>query len=137
MAAWLSAGREHAVVSHETALELLDLTDIIPDAIHLTVPRERRWYRAPEGVVIHTSERPLPPHEVVVREGMRVTGPVRTIMDMAEAGLAPEHVAEAVRQSRDRGLATSRQLREAAAGRGGYVEELVGGILDELGASAS
>src|SRR5712691_1895997 len=36
--AWLAANGE-AVVSHESALDLLGLSDVIPDRIHLTVPR--------------------------------------------------------------------------------------------------
>src|SRR5207248_3046491 len=42
LAAWLAVGKESAVVSHDSALDLLDLSDVIPDAAHLTVPRFRR-----------------------------------------------------------------------------------------------
>ena len=38
VAAWLVLGRDVAVVSHESALELWDLSDLIPDAIHLPYP---------------------------------------------------------------------------------------------------
>src|SRR5664280_1945725 len=33
MAAWLATGRESALVSHESALSLLDLSDVVPDAV--------------------------------------------------------------------------------------------------------
>src|SRR3712207_2473830 len=33
VAAWLAVGQDVAVVSHETALELWDLGDLIPDAV--------------------------------------------------------------------------------------------------------
>src|SRR5690242_5454973 len=33
VAAWLAVGKESAVVSHESALDLWNLTDLIPDAI--------------------------------------------------------------------------------------------------------
>ena len=82
MAAWLAAGKEQAVVSHESALELLGLSDVVPTAIHLLVPRDRRWFRPPPGVTLHTTTYPLDPQEVVVRLGMRVTAPVRTILDV-------------------------------------------------------
>lgn len=99
-------------VSHETALELHELSEVIPDAIHITVPRSRRWYQPPEGVRLHTTTRPPSPDEVVTREGMSVTAPARTIADAAEAGLAPEHVEKAMHHARRRGL---RRIRSSSA----------------------
>lgn len=58
MAAWLAAGPERAVVSHESALDLLEFSDVIPNAIHLTIPRSRRGLVAPHGVLLHTTTRP-------------------------------------------------------------------------------
>src|SRR5438045_918324 len=59
VAAWLVLGKDAAVVSHESALELWGLSDLIPDAIHLTVPRSRRHLPHLPGVMIHTTIRPL------------------------------------------------------------------------------
>src|SRR5579859_1226964 len=59
LAAWLAVGKDVAVVSHESALELLGLSDIIPDAVHLTMPRSRRSLPSTWGVKIHTTERPI------------------------------------------------------------------------------
>src|SRR3990172_11685374 len=53
VAAWLRAGTD-AVVSHESALDLFGLSDVIPNAIHLTVPRARRKLARTAGVVVHT-----------------------------------------------------------------------------------
>src|ERR1700761_3781818 len=50
MAAWLPLRDNGAVVSHESALELHDLSDVIPDAVHLTVPRSERGIRPRAGV---------------------------------------------------------------------------------------
>src|SRR5687768_17061031 len=36
LAAWLAAGKDTTVVSHESALDLLNLSDLIPNAVHLT-----------------------------------------------------------------------------------------------------
>src|SRR5829696_7245616 len=58
-AAWLAVGKEHAVVSHESALELLGLGDVIADRIHLTVPRAQRYVRPPAGTILHTTTPPL------------------------------------------------------------------------------
>jgi hypothetical protein len=62
---------------------------------------------------------------MVVRSGMRLTGPARTIADVAEAGLAPDQVVRATAQAIDRGLTTPSRLREAVLGRGRRVGQLV------------
>ena len=112
-------------MSPESALELLGLSDVIPDRIHLSVPRSRRKLSRRSGVALHTTTRPLTGSDVVVRDGMRVTGPARTIVDVAGAGVAPEQVVLAITQAIDRGLTTPGRLREAVRGRGRRVEHLV------------
>jgi predicted transcriptional regulator of viral defense system len=131
MAAWLAAGKEQAVVSHESALDLLGLSDVVPSAIHLLVPRARRWFRPPPGVTLHTTTYPLDPCEVVVRLGMRVTAPVRTILDIAEVGTAPEHVILAVRQAGERGMIVRGQLLQATQQRDQRVRHLIDQVLQE------
>ena len=124
LAAWLRLAPE-ACVSHESALELLGLSDIMPDLIHLSVPRTRRKLLRRSGVALHTTTRPLDGSDVVARDGMRLTGPARTIADVAEVGAAPEQVVRAARQAIDRGMTTPNRLREAAMGRGRRVEQLI------------
>jgi predicted transcriptional regulator of viral defense system len=129
LAAWLALGKEHAVVSHDSALDLLDLSDVIPDAAHLTVPRSRRNLPTLPGVKIHTTVRPLRPSDLTYRDGMVVTSATRTILDAAEAGTAPDQVEVAVDQAVERGLATPDQLRRGAAKRSRRVAALVEGAL--------
>ncbi len=127
-AAWLAAGPA-AVVSHESALDLLGLAGTIPSAIHLTVPRASRSLLVQPGVRIHTATRPPGADEVVTRSGMRVTAAVRTIIDVAAGGLDPDQVARAARQAIDRGLATPDQLLLAARQRGGRAwRQMSGGV---------
>ena len=45
-------GEPQAVVSHESALVLHDLTDLLPDRVHLTVPPKFRK-PTPRGCVLH------------------------------------------------------------------------------------
>jgi len=54
-----------------------------------------------------------------------VTSAVRSIVDAAEAGTAPEHIVAAISQALDRGLATRPQLLGAARSRSKRVEQLV------------
>jgi len=130
VAAWLAVGREAAVVSHETALDWLGLSDVVPDAIHLTVPRSHRYRAAPPGVKLHTSLHPPGPADIVVRRGLRVTSPTRTILDVAATGTAPEQVIAAARQALARGLATRAGLLDAARGRGARVRRLIQQAVD-------
>jgi predicted transcriptional regulator of viral defense system len=129
MEAWLATGADVAVVSHESALALLGLSDVIPNAVHITLPRARRHWRALPGVVIHTTTRALERNDVTVRDGTRVTGVTRSILDASEAGTAPEQIEMAIRQAVDRGLTTSENIVEGAKQRSRRTRELVNGAV--------
>jgi predicted transcriptional regulator of viral defense system len=131
MAAWLAAGRDGTVVSHESALDLLNLSDVIPNAVHLTVPRSRRHLPRLLGVAFHTTSRSLRPEDVTVRDGIRLTAPPRTIVDAAEAGTGPEQIEMAVSQALSRGLTTPAALRHEADGRSRRVTRLVYAAIDQ------
>jgi predicted transcriptional regulator of viral defense system len=124
VAAWLRQAPD-AVVSHESALEVLDLADTIADRVHLTVPRSRRRLVPQDGVVIHTTTHPLGPTDTVSRRGMRVTSPARTIADVAASGVAPDQVTAAVHAALARGMTTPALLREATSVRGRRVRRLI------------
>ena len=109
------------------------LSDVVPATIHLLVPRRRRWFRPPPDVTVHTATHPLGPQDVVVRQGIRVTAPVRTILDVAEAGTAPEQVILATRQACERGLIVAAALCQAAQQRDRRIQQLVDQALREEG----
>jgi predicted transcriptional regulator of viral defense system len=132
LAAWLAVGKDRAVVSHESALDLLDLSDVIPDTAHLTVPRSRRNLPSIPGTTIHTTARPFGPSDLLHREGLVVTSATRSILDAAEAGTAPEQIELAVLQAVERGLAVPEQLQRQAAGRSRRVAALVAGALSRV-----
>jgi predicted transcriptional regulator of viral defense system len=134
VAAWLAVGKDVAVVSHESALDLLGLSDVIPGAIHLTVPRTRRHLPALPGVAIHTTARPLRADDVAIRDGIRLTAAARTILDAADAGTAPEQVALAVRQAIARGLTTAPRLVRDAGARSTRVTRLIADAVDAVAA---
>jgi len=113
--AWMAVGGADALLSHESALALLDLSDNIPDAVHLLVPRRRRGLRRPPGVVLHT----CPDSEEIAtvwRDGLPLTAPARTLLDVADR-LQPEQLSMAVGQGLRRGLLTVDQLQEEAERR--------------------
>ncbi len=133
LAAWLAAGNEVAVVSHESALDLLGLSDVIPDAVPLTVPRYRRNLPSIPGVKIHTTARPLEASDLIVRDGMAVTSATRSILDAAEAGTAPEQIEMAVAQAIERGMAMPQQLQQGGRERGRRIAALIMGALQKAG----
>jgi predicted transcriptional regulator of viral defense system len=113
---WMAVGMDKAVLSHESALALLELSDNIPEKVHLLVPRRHRGLRRPPGVVIHTR----PDDENVAtawRDGMPLTAPARTLLDVADE-LQPEQAAMAAQQALRLGLLTRRQLEQEATRRG-------------------
>ena len=104
-----------ALLSHESALALLDLSDNIPDEVHLLVPRRHRGLRRPAGATLHT--RPDDEEVATVwRDGLPLTAPARTLVDVADR-LQPEQLSMAVRQALRRGLLTRKQLQEEASRR--------------------
>ena len=106
---WLWSERE-GVFSHQTALALHDLSDVLPALIHFTLPQawRKRRLRPPDGVVLHygdvaESERrwfgPVP-----------ATAPLRTLEDCAAEHLPPELLRDAARDALDRGLVAREEL---------------------------
>jgi predicted transcriptional regulator of viral defense system len=133
-AAWVLAGPEIAVVSHESALELYDLSDVIPSKIHLTLPRRYRHRTAPVGVRFHYPREPLSDGEVRRVHGLPATSPEKTILDALETGTQLEQIEMAVRQAIERGLTTPRRLGTAMAGRPSRVRTFIDRLLTKRAA---
>lgn len=120
---WMAVGVEKAILSHQSALALLDLSDNIPNAVHLLLGRRYRGLRRPSRVVIHT--RPNEEEvDTVWREGLPLTAPARTLIDVA-GELQPEQLEMAVHQALEGGLVTRRSLLARADRRGGRAADLV------------
>ncbi len=105
-AAWLSAGPQ-AVVSHESALALYELTDLLPAEIHFTLPRTAS--RRKRGIRLHTAR--LNPEDVTRRAGLPVTTLARTLADLLRLGIEPRWVEQAIRQALERGVTSAAELR--------------------------
>lgn len=84
------------ILSHETALSLMDLSDVNPARIHLTIPLSHRVRRrrAPPVLVLHRAD--LPEEEVGSIEGVPVTKAARAIRDCARAYLGPALLRQAI-----------------------------------------
>jgi predicted transcriptional regulator of viral defense system len=123
--AWMAVSAPDAFLSHESALTLLDLSDNIPDGVHLLVPRRRRGLRRSPGVILHT--RPDSEEVTIVwRDGLPLTAPARTLIDVADS-LQPEQMSMAIDQALRRGLLTTGQLEDEAERR--HKQRLIAAIL--------
>lgn len=107
------ADEPQAVVSHETALALHDLADVLPAKVHLTVPPGFRK-SAPKGCVLHRAR--LAPADVEECEGYQVTTPLRTLLDAADGTVTQEQLEKAVADALGRGLVRREKLAAATAG---------------------
>jgi len=120
-----------ALLSHETAAEVLGLTDRRSSAIHIAVPARRR-VRPPQGVVIHRSaldyprwrpQRGVPPH----------TFYAETVIDLVAAADNLDDVVAWVSMGIARNLVSGVQLKAAVAARGrfrwrGQLDEVIEGV---------
>jgi len=99
------------VYSHDTALSLYDLSDLNPAKLQMTLPRDfRRNSDIPGILVLHYAD--LPDSDVQTAQGFKFTRPLRTILDLIEAGMVERNfIRQALRQSVDGGLITRQQIR--------------------------
>ena len=131
VAAWLGVREAGGVVSHESALELYELSDVIPDAVHLSLPRSKRGTRPRDGVRLHTTDHPADSSEIRQIVGVPVTSPERTIVDALDAGTQPEQIEMALHQALDRGLSSPGRIRAATEGRSPRARYFIARVLDE------
>jgi predicted transcriptional regulator of viral defense system len=130
-AAWLTLGTDRTVVSHESALVLHELSDVLPDTVHLLVSREHRGIRPPAGVTLHTATAAIPDDKITTRNGIRVSTPSQAIADAAGSGTAPEQIQMAIRQALQQGRTTPSQLTDQAERHGGQVAALIRRTIQE------
>ncbi len=113
VAAWLWSDRQ-GVVSHDTALSLRGLSDVLPQRIHLTLPGDwaKRRFRVPAGLTLHFAD--VPRGERAWAGPVPTTSVARTLNDCARVGLAPDQLRMAARQAMRRGLARKAELDAVA-----------------------
>ncbi len=107
------AEETEGVYSHQTALSLYELSDLNPSKVHMTVPTDfRRNSDIPGVLVLHYAD--LPESDVQTAQGFKFTRPLRTILDLIEAGTVERNfIRQALRQSVERGLISRQQIRNA------------------------
>ncbi|MBL8229771.1 MAG: hypothetical protein JNL98_14880 [Bryobacterales bacterium] len=101
------------IYSHQTALSLHDLTDVMPSRVHMTVPGEfRRSAPVPKALVLHMAD--VPANEVEIVDGVPVTKALRTLLDVAATEAAPvEDLRAAFAEAKRTGKITRTEILEA------------------------
>jgi predicted transcriptional regulator of viral defense system len=103
-------GVPQGVYSHQTALSLFDLSDLMPTRLHMTVPPGfRRNAPIPAVLILHREK--IEPDEIEEMQGFRVARPIRAVADLlAESAVSPDHLLQALREGLKRGLITRAEI---------------------------
>lgn len=99
-----------ATISHESALALYSLSDVMPGRVQVTVPPAFR--RQTDLFDLYRAQ--LRKDEITTYEGLPVTSPARSIIDAAATGTGPEQIQLAIEQAVERALASPAQIVAAA-----------------------
>ena len=114
--------RPTGVYSHETALRIYDLSDVMPAKLHMTVPRSfRRNAPVPNVLVLRRAN--LQPTEVEERQGYRVTRPIKTLLDLIRAQTLPEEILRsAFAEASQKGLITQTEIARHRSALSGVID---------------
>ena len=124
--AWLQTGQD-SVISHDSALAVYGLSDVLPAEIHVTMPRTGSRRR--NGIRLHTKR--LATDEITEYAGLPITTVPRTIADVIASGLGEELAYQAIREAVERGLVTEKTLLNYVARRSDHVARVVGRALKQ------
>ena len=109
---WWLWSRKQGAISHESAAALYELGDVLPSKTHLTVPSGFRK-KVAASIVLHKAL--VGNKDVEMREGCRVTTPLRTILDLARAHLDPERLTAVVKDAIRKGLVEKKAMLDILA----------------------
>lgn len=109
--AWLWSERA-GVISHQTALALHRLSDVLSPHLHLTLPTawRKRRFRVPAGIALHHAD--VPPEDRTWFGAVPATSAERSLNDCAREGMSPDLLRQAARQAVRRGLVARTELGE-------------------------
>lgn len=112
---WLWS-RTKGIFSHQTALSLLHLSDVLPARTHMTLPAALEPTlnrKTPTGLVLHFAN--IGDSDRQWFGTVPITTPYRAIRDCMKAGESDEILNQAIDESEERGLITRKQAQYTRA----------------------
>ena len=107
--AWLWSD-QRGVLTHETALSLHGLSDVLPAQVDLTLPAVWRARRLKVPTLLRLHFADIPEAERAWSGPVPVTAPLRTLADCVADHVQPDLIAQAARDGLRRGLFTGPEL---------------------------
>lgn len=96
------------VFSHESALDLYDLTDELPSEIHMTVPGDfRRNSQCPSVLRLYRED--LKPEQIQLVDGLPCTTPSKTVLDLHKRKAPGYVIKQAIREGAEKGLISRKE----------------------------
>lgn len=101
------------VFSHQTALSLHELTDVMPGRVHMTVPQTfRRSAPIPKALILHRAT--LSSDVIELVDGVPATKPLRTLLDVAATeSLSIADLRAAFKEAAKSGKITKAEIADA------------------------
>jgi predicted transcriptional regulator of viral defense system len=98
------------VISHETALDIYELSDNNSPAIHFTVPTKfKRFNSIPKIIKLHKMK--IKKTDISSYQGMKITTPIKTLIDLASIdSLSIELLEQAIKEALRRGLVLKKDI---------------------------
>ena len=105
-------GEVQGVYSHETALQIYNLSDLSPSKLHITVPINfRRARPIPDILILYKDI--LKASEWRVMADYRVTTPARTLFDLFYSGhTSKDFIDQIIKEGSSRGLFSKKELKK-------------------------
>jgi predicted transcriptional regulator of viral defense system len=103
-------GEPQGIYSHQTALSIHELSDVMPPRLHLTVPPAfRRAAAIPKVLVLHKAT--VSPADIEKRQGYRVVKPLRAITELLREGTeSHDRLQQALSEGLRRGIIAQSEL---------------------------
>lgn len=118
--------------SHATALDVYEISDLMPDKVHMTVPKSfRKGQEIPSVLDLHYGD--LTPEEIRNWHGVPVTTPLRTIADiLCENSIPQSMLKDAFTQAIDKGLIAKKEIEKMNISVADEVKEQLFGFYEKV-----
>jgi len=102
--------KPQGVFSYHSALDLYELSDLMANDVHLTVPKDfRRNAPIPGMLRLHLED--LCSSDIRLVHGLPCTTPLKTLLDLMEYGIADNLIRQGLKEGLERGLITRSEVQ--------------------------